>query len=203
MVAALERLTADHATAIVSVFCEAFHAYPVMRYIVGPGGDYDERLRHLISFFVLRRVQQGGPIFGMIQDGSLVAAATTTLPSEPMMPPGAASLRDETWRRLGDETRLRYETYATATKALAIAQPHHHLNMIGVRTAHQGEKLSRPLLEAVMKLSRDDPGSSGVSLTTETSTNLTLYEHFGYRVHGHVRVSPDLESWGLFLKVRD
>ena len=203
VIARLERLTPEHAAEIVSVFCDAFHDYPVMRFIVGPSGDYDERLHHLISFFVLRRVQQGGPILGMVDDGRLLAAATTTLPSEPMMPPGAAPLRDETWRKLGDETRQRYDTYAAATKALAIEQPHHHLNMIGVRSSHKGHKLSRPLLEGVRTLAQDDRDSSGVSLTTETLPNLGLYTHFGYQVHGHVRVAPELESWGLFLKLRD
>jgi GNAT superfamily N-acetyltransferase len=198
--ARLERLTPAHADEIVAVFCDAFHAYPVMRYIVGGSAGGDERLFHLIRFFVLRRVQQGGPMFGMFDGSELVAAATTTLPSEPMMPPGAEALRDETWRRVGDDARRRYETYAAATRAFAIESPHHHLNMIGVRGTRKGQRLARPLLEAVAALARDDPGSTGVSLTTETQPNIALYEHFGYRVHGHVRVSPDLESWGLFLE---
>jgi len=42
-----------------------------------------------------------------------------------------------------------------------------------------------------------------VTLTTETPANLSLYDHFGYQVRGHVRVSPALESWGLFLRLRD
>jgi GNAT superfamily N-acetyltransferase len=196
----LERLTSAHADDIIAIFCDAFHAYPVMHFIVGPSADYDERLHHLIRFFVLRRVQQGGPMFGVFDGSELVAAATTTLPAEPMMPPGAEALRDETWRRVGDDARRRYETYAGATKSLAIESPHHHLNMIGVRSARKGQKLARPLLEAVRALAEDDPRSSGVSLTTETRPNLALYEHFGYRVLGHVRVASDLESWTLFLK---
>ncbi len=187
----------------MSVFCDAFHDYPVMQFIVGPSDEYSPRLRHLINFFVLRRVQQGGPMFGMFDNGGLLAAATTTMPAEPMMPPGAAALRDETWRTLGDDVRLRYETYANVTKALAIGPLHHHLNMIGVRSTHKGQKLARPLLEAVGQLATADPRSQGVSLTTETQANLPLYEHFGYQVHGHVRVSPELESWGLFLKLRE
>ena len=141
-VPALERLTAARGADIVSVFCDAFRDYPVMRYITGPLGDYGARLHHLINFFVGRRVQQGGPLFGIVRNGRLLAAAAMTLPNEPMMPPGAAALRDETWRQLGDDAR------------------------------------------------------------TETTPNLTLYQHFGYEVQGHVRVTPDLESWGLFLRCR-
>jgi GNAT superfamily N-acetyltransferase len=198
----LERLTADHAADIVSVFCDAFHAYPVMRYVVGLSEDYDERLRHLIDFFVKRRVQQGGPLFGMVENGHLLAAATMTLPNEPMMPPGSEALRTDTWRRLGEGARARYDTYATATRALAIAEPHHHLNMIGVRAGQKGQKLARPLLEAVRAQAVEDTNSSGVSLTTETAANLALYQHFGYEIQGHVRVSPELQSWGLFLRCR-
>jgi GNAT superfamily N-acetyltransferase len=199
---ALERLTADRADDIVAVFCDAFHDYPVMRFVVGRSDDYDERLRHLINFFVKRRVQQSGPLFGLVENGQLLAAATMTLPNEPIMPPGSEALRTETWRRLGEGARDRYDTYATATKALAIAAPHHHLNMIGVRAAQKGQKLARPLLEAVRAQAVEDSNSSGVSLTTETPANLALYQHFGYEIQGQVHVSPGLQSWGLFLRCR-
>jgi GNAT superfamily N-acetyltransferase len=75
---------------------------------------------------------------------------------------------------------------------------HHHLNMIGVRRAHQGRGLARALLEAAHDLAKAHPGSGGVSLTTEYAGNLALYERFGYRVHAHARVGEGLESWTLF-----
>ncbi len=61
-----------------------------------------------------------------------------------------------------------------------------------------GQGLARPLLEAAAAQSDDDPGSSGVSLTTELPRNLTLYQYFGYEIVGHARISSDLETWGLF-----
>jgi hypothetical protein len=71
--------------------------------------------------------------------------------------------------------------------------------MIGVRHAHMGRGLARPLLEEMARRSHEDATSAGVSLTTELPRNLTLYEHFGYRIVGHTRVAPELETWGLFL----
>ena len=54
------------------------------------------------------------------------------------------------------------------------------------------------LLECVEEISRDRPDSAGVSLSTEDPRNVPLYEHFGYRITGHARVAPELESWGFF-----
>jgi hypothetical protein len=200
----IQRLSADRAPDVVSVLCDAFHDYPVMRYVVGtPHADYDRRLTELISFFVFRRLRNGGPLLGVSDErGQLVGAAVMTLPVEPDAPADVLARRDALWRDLGDDARVRYETYATATKPFMTDRPHHHLNMIGVRQANLGSGLARPLLDAVAAISRDDPGSCGVSLTTEVPRNVKLYQHFGYRVTGNARVSPDLETWGMFLEIR-
>jgi ribosomal protein S18 acetylase RimI-like enzyme len=70
--------------------------------------------------------------------------------------------------------------------------------MIGVRRAHQGSGLARRLLEAVHAHSHGDPGSAGVSLTTEHAPNLALYQRFGYRITGELPVAPGLHTWTLF-----
>lgn len=185
---------------VVAVLCDAFHSYPVMRFIIGPGheNDYAERLRKLVGFFTFRRMRQGGPLLGVRDGNDLVAAAVMTLPGEGEMPTDVDERGDALWRELGDDARVRQETYMQATGPFVIAEPHHHLNMIGVRHSHMGRGLARPLLDAVAAMSEDDPGSHGVSLTTEVPKNLTLYQHFGYRDVGHVRVAPGLETWGLF-----
>jgi GNAT superfamily N-acetyltransferase len=70
--------------------------------------------------------------------------------------------------------------------------------MIGVRRSNQGKGLARQLLDKVHEMSRNDPASSGVTLTTEDSHNVSLYEHFGYGIVGHVRIDAQLETWGFF-----
>ena len=160
----------------VSVLADAFHDYPVMRFVVGEGhADYDERLRRLVRFFTFRRARMGAPLLAIADGESLVAAAALTLPIEPPVPPDVVEHRAALWADLGDAARLRYETYAEAARPLTVAAPHHHLNMIGVRRSHWGRGFTRPLLERVAQLSRDDAGSAGVSLTTEVPRNLTLY----------------------------
>lgn len=125
-------------------------------------------------------------------------AAVVPLPGSGATPAQLATHRERVWKQLGADARARYEAYGAATRAFATDRPHHHLNMIGVRRSHTGQGFGRLLLEAVHEMSRADHGSCGVSLTTETPNNVALYEHVGYRVTGHVRLSPDLETWGMF-----
>ncbi len=130
MAAALERLSADRFDDVVAVMCDAFRDYPVMRFIVGEvHGDYDNRLRQLVAYFIYRRVALNAPVFGMVDRGSVVAAATMTPPAEPEMPAGVIARRDAAWAALGDEARLRYEAYAAGDEAVhhrVTASPSQH-----------------------------------------------------------------------------
>lgn len=187
---------------VAEVLWDAFYDYPVMRYVVGAHADYDFRLQKLIEFFVFRRVRQGALLYAMERDGRLLAAAVLATPRETTAPPDVKDLATQLWAGIGDDARARMDDYAAATSGFTVSEPHHHLSMIGVRRAHHGEKLARPLLDRVKQTSMDDPSSHGVSLTTELAKNVRLYEHFGYAVHAHAAVSEAMETWGLFLRTR-
>jgi GNAT superfamily N-acetyltransferase len=193
------QLSPAEAEEIVTVFCDAFHDYPVMRHVLGPAGRYDTRLRTLIGLFVNGRVFRNEPLLG-IRDGAgrLTGAATMTLPESPDPPAALIAHRDAVWQELGQEARARYEAFTAATHRFAIGTRHHHLNMIGVCRSRQGEGLARSLLGAVHALTQSDPDSAGTSLSTEHPPNVPLYQHFGYRVVGHARVNGGLETWVLF-----
>jgi GNAT superfamily N-acetyltransferase len=197
-------LAFDHVVEIVSVLSDAFHDYPVMRYVLGPdvpgsGAPYNVRLHRLVQLFVSYRAYRDEPMMGIRNDtGALVAAAVTSLPVSPHPRPALIALRESIWAELGAEPRARYDTYINAAQFFGEHGPHHHLNMIGVRRAQQRLGLARELLGSVHKLASEDPKSSGVSLTTERADNVPFYERFGYKVVGHNRVSAELETWGLF-----
>ena len=183
----------------VTVLCDAFQDYPVMRYVLGSTGDYHRRLRTLIGFFVSARAYRDEPVLGVHdRAGTLSAVAVVSLPGQREAPEALATLREQVWAELGAEERQRYEAYGAACEPFAIISPHYHLNMIGVRRSHAGRGLARKLMEAVHRLSDADSGSSGVSLTTETVQNLPLYEHFGYRRMGHAVVGGGLETWAFY-----
>ena len=181
------------------LLCEAFAEYPVMRYVLGTTGDYAKRLQILIGFFVTARVLREDLILGTFDSSQrLAGVALVTLPGEREPPLALAQRREAVWQELGSAERTRYEAFGAAASQFAVAAPHHHLNMIGVRRSRLGAGYARILLDYVHQLAADDPQSAGVSLSTETTANLPLYEHFGYQRLGSAKVSPKLETWAFY-----
>lgn len=181
------------------VLVEAFADYPVMRWVLGaPGDGYPARLRTLVGFFVQARALRSEPVLGIADGTGLAAAALVSYPGRRENPPELYELRDRVWRDLGDSARERYEAFSAACAPLIVDGPHIHLNMIGVRSSARGRGLGRQLIERVHAMSKADPGSTGVTLTTEDPTNVPLYEHLGYRVLGHAVVAHGLETWAFF-----
>jgi ribosomal protein S18 acetylase RimI-like enzyme len=194
------RLAPESAKQIIDVFSDAFFDYPVMRFVLGDSSaDYKGRLDLLNRLFVMGRTLRDEPLLGIVDDGILIGAATMSYPDKQANIPAAfEQVRETIWSELGSEARSRHELCVAAWAPLAIDVPHLHLNMVGVRRAMHGSKLGRKLLDEVQDISRQMPGSQGVSLTTELPRNVELYQHIGYEVTGHVRVTPDMETWALF-----
>lgn len=184
---------------VVDVFCDAFRDYPVMRDVLGERGDaYEPALEALVRFFVLARVVRRELLLGIGAPGALQAVATVSRPHGPPSPPELADLRERVWRELGGEARARYAGFSAVWAHFLVKEPHLHLNMIGVRRASQGRGLAGALLEHVHKVSASDPESAGVSLTTEDPANVSLYEHFGYRIVGQAQLTSRIRTWGFY-----
>jgi GNAT superfamily N-acetyltransferase len=182
---------------VIGALCEAFADYPVMRYVLGDGGEYDERLRTLIGFFVAARVFRQDAILTVTSGSEVSGVALCTLPGL-QSPPELQQAREKTWAELGADARARYEDCVQAWEPLGVAEPNIHVNMLGVPPRFQGRGLARMLLERVHTMSREHPGSYGVTLTTESAANVPLYQHMGYRIVGHGEIAPGLETWGFF-----
>lgn len=194
----VERLGPDDVGEVVSVLCESFIDYPVMRFVLGPDGGYAARLERLVTFFVMARVLREEVLLGCRTPSGLTATGLVSRPAAGSSPPELRALREQTWAELGDEARRRYELFGQATARFESQVPHIHLNMIGVRVSVQGQGLGRALLDAVHDLSASDTSSTGVTLTTESETNVTLYEHFGYELVGRAEVGSAFTTWGFF-----
>jgi GNAT superfamily N-acetyltransferase len=193
------RLVSSETGDAVTVLCDAFRNYPVMRYVLGSREGYERRLHTFIGFFVTARVLRDELVLGIPDtDGTLVAAALVSLPGERPVPEALATRREAVWVELGTAERNRYERFGLASAQFGMDCPHYYLDLIGVRRSHMGRGLGRKLLELVHELSDSDPRSCGVALSTETRHNLPLYQHFDYRLLGHAQVSEELETWAFF-----
>jgi GNAT superfamily N-acetyltransferase len=185
------------ADAVVDPLCDAFADYPVMRYVLGPGGDYRARLRTLVGFFLVARTLRHDPILATYDGGEVSGVAICTLPGLPGTP-DLEEAREWTWASLGNDAKKRYGEWIRVWEPLGVAEPNIHVNMLGVPPRFQGRGLGRLLLERVHVMSRQHPDSRGTSLTTESAANVPFYQHFGYRLLGHRRIGPGLETWGFF-----
>lgn len=195
---AVQRLGRERVDEVISALCDAFRDYPVMRYVLGARGEPEpDQLRRLVTLFVMARVLRDEPLLGVPCDHGLAAVAIVSSPTGDS-PPELAELRAAVWRELGADAEARYDAFSRATAPLIIDVPHIHLNMIGVRRRFQGTGLARLLMDEVHRMSRDDPHSQGVTLSTERRGNVPFYERFGYRVTGHARIAPELETWVFF-----
>jgi GNAT superfamily N-acetyltransferase len=195
----VELLSENNTQEVISVLSEAFYDYPVKHYILGNKDNYKERLYRLVEFFVEARVLRKEPILGVYNpDNLLVAAAIVTLPENIPASEKLIERRKTLWQELGESEQKRYEIYRNAASALLPPQPHHHLNMIGVRYEYNGKGLARKLIDAIEKLVRAHPDSTGLSLNTETESNVKLYLHLGFSLIGHTKIDNNLETWAFF-----
>jgi len=197
------RLGEDDVAEVVDVLCEAFFDYPVMCFVLDGDTDadiedYEQRLKTLIHFFVEARVLRGEVMLGIGRRERLHGAAPVSRPSGPPSPPEVGELRECVWADLGSPARARYDSFSVACAPFEVETPHIHLHMIGVRREAKGKGVGRRLIEHVRLMSREDPDSQGVTLTTEDEGNVSLYQHFGYEIVGHATVGWELRTWGVF-----
>ena len=200
----IETVTRDGFEEAVDVLSDAFFDYPVMRFVIGrTGGDYARRLRRLVAFFTEARFARQELVLAVVDRGQIAAVANINLPRrEPLeFAPGKDPLephRRSLWADLGVEARGRYQAYGAAADRNSFPAPRYHLGMIGARRDAAGQGHARRLLEHLHALSESHPESRGVSLSTENPRNVSLYQHFGYRVVSHDEVGVGLETWGFF-----
>jgi GNAT superfamily N-acetyltransferase len=195
----VENLFLENIPEVADVLCEAFYNYPVMKYVLKEKKDYDDRLRKMVTFFVTARALRNEPLLGIYNsENRLVAAATVTLPGEIPSPPELFELRDKLWEEIGAEEKARYENYGNVAFGLLPKEPHHHLNMIGVRNIYQGKGFARQLINEVEKLVSEHPFSTGVSLNTEVESNVNFYLHLGFELLGKAVVDKEIVTWGFF-----
>ncbi len=189
---------ADQFDDAVETLCESFHDYPVMRYVLGDAGDdYDRQLTLLTAYLTNARLTRDWPVLGVLHGSQVIATVTANPPQTAPPPPALVEQRKQLQEELGSAAIGRLQAFADATDPFAPEEPHYYVGMLGVRKAFQGQGHAGRLLDAMHRMSGDDPQSTGVLLTTEDPDNVPLYRHFGYEVIGTGK-AEQLVSWVLF-----
>jgi GNAT superfamily N-acetyltransferase len=196
--ARVERLDRTRLEDAVGVLRDAFRDYPAMTYsLKGAGQAYDATLSELVGYFTDYRFALGWPVLGAADGTDLVGVALVNSPRQNTAVPSLQP-RFERWRDgAGREVLDRFKAFNQATASFEPETPFYFLSLLAVPPRYQGKGYARLLLDAVHDISRDDPASDGVVLTTETADNVRLYEHFGYRVLGQAWVE-EVPSWLLY-----
>jgi GNAT superfamily N-acetyltransferase len=193
----IQRLSRDEKPEVVSVLMSAFYEYPVIRFVLrNTGPEFENHLRGLVSFYSEVRYLRNWPVVGIRSNGKLVAVALINNPVAKLLPLPQEQL-NHLRSIIGDAAFHRLELYEEKSSEGEPKKPHHFLGMIGVLPEFQGKGYGAALLNAVKEMSDADANSTGVCLSTESSGNVPLYEHFGYRVISEVDIEG-MHSWCMF-----
>ena len=192
----IERLTEDAREVVVDVLCHSFREYPVMRFVLGPDGDHEERLRSLIEFFTDVRFAMEWPVLGVVVGEEVVAVALVNEPHDKTFLERFQEGLDRVKAQLGEAAFHRLGRFEGAAEVNESRELHYFVGMLGVLPEEQGRGYARLLLEYVRRLS-EDAGCAGVALSTEDPANVPFYEYMGFEVVGQGSVDG-LSTWAMW-----
>ncbi len=194
----VQRLTDADRAAVVEILATSFHDYPVMRFVLSDAGqEYDRHLRALIGFFADARFLREWPVLGVRRGAELVAVALVSEPVYVSRPPALKTVYERLHDSIGAAALAQMNRYERGSSVHKPEEPHYFLGMIGVLPDFQAQGYGRALLDHLHDMSRTDPESRGVCLSTEDPGNVPYYERVGYRVVGEADVG-DIHSWCMF-----
>ena len=155
----------DRKADALDVLCDAFHDYPVMRYVLADAGAaYDSQLRRLIDFFCEARLTRRMPMYAKEVDGQFAAVALVSPPAEGDIPAELARCYDDLIAVLGQAADTRMECYeAACEEAGDPGTPSHYLGVLGVASTHQRQGYGQQLVERAKQLVREDATSATTS----------------------------------------
>ena len=193
----------EHDADAAAVLSRAFVADPLIVAISPEPKEPEERGRRLTGLFataIRAHRAAGQPVFGVFDDGRLVAGAVV----EGTTHPAAAATIFNGLMTL--PTMVRAVGWDGAWRAIKLVdmlarnhppKPHLYLNILGVEPAFQGRHGGVAILDHLRDLVTARSDLAGVYLETATETNVAYYSRNGYEVIGEF--SPlGVRMWRMF-----
>lgn len=193
----------EHDAEAAAVLSRAFVADPLILAISPEPKEPEERGRRLTGLFataIRAHRAAGQPVFGVFDDGRLVAAAVVEGTSHPAavstvlnglmtLPTMVKAVRwNGTWRaiKLVDILARNHPP-----------KPHLYLNILGVEPAFQGRHGGVAILDHLHELVMARSDLAGVYLETATEANVAYYSRNGYEVIGEFN-PLGVRMWRMF-----
>lgn len=180
------------------VLADAFHDYPLTRYLFeGSGARYHVELRSSFRLDCLYRVELGWPFLGALADGKLVGVALVVGLNRSPEDTALHKMESSLLASFEAQTATRLREYGDMKARHKPRRRHMYLESIGVLAGHRGEGHAGRLLRRVHQISETTPRSAGVGLDTQLPGNLPLYQHFGYEVTDETSMG-NVPVWFMF-----
>lgn len=182
----------------VEILSLAFRDYPILRYYFPDSAtNLDAQLRKTFELCFDWREVYGWTFIGIVAQNHLKAVAVFTEPN-PILDQNLVEKADQEFiNALGETVAQRIGRYVEVKHEYLPTVPHFYLDMLTVHPQSQGQGYGKALLNWLDITSQQHPTSMGIGLDTETSTNVALYEHCGYRVTATTQLEG-IPIWCMF-----
>jgi ribosomal protein S18 acetylase RimI-like enzyme len=190
-------VTPERLDEAVDVLACAFMNSPLIKLFYGGGHDYARTVRDAFGITCEARLTLGEYVKGVQINNRLVGVACIATPGEKQWPDELEQKFDDFAHRSGTNCMELLNQYGALTAPHNAAEPHFYLIALGVHPNFQGRGYGRRLLDEVQSLSEAHPTSTGVGLDTEKPSNVSFYEHCGYRVTAKTRLET-VDIWCMF-----
>lgn len=185
----------------------AFINDPPMKMLLPDVTDPVQRALHLADLFrVMLAVQRrnGQPVFGVIEDGKVIAAAVvegTGLPSVTSTVVTGLGQMPRMIRAVGWGGTVRGVNFLSVLANNHPPEPHIYLNLLGVDPIYQKRHCGSVLLDHLRELASIRADLAGVYLETATEVNVAYYSARGYEVLGEI-FPLGVRMWRMFQRKR-
>lgn len=181
----------DQRPAAAAMLGRAFVDDPMIRAVLPPIADRDERARCMGAFFAAILADgDDQPLVGVLDEGKVVAAAiieyVERAPSAASVVLHGLPLIPAYIRAIGLSGLQRAISVLDILTRNRPPERHLYLNVLGVEPALQRRHLGGALLDYLRDQAAMRPDFTGVYLETATEANVAYYTRFGYRVLGEI-----------------
>ena len=165
---------------------------------------FNQHLADLFRVILAIERRTGQPVFGIVDNGRVVAAAVTEGVSHPStlgMIAGSLGQMPRMVRAIGWGGIVRALNLFSVLAENHPKEPHLYLQILGVDPPFQGKHYGSALLDRLKVEASARPEIAGVYLETATEANVAFYSSKGYEILGEL-YPLGVRTWRMYQRKR-